>query len=381
MSKIRVLKATSFYQDFLDKEYFVCLYNEGLDYASNHRSLMDTCFGWSDFWKIHLEATGEFEMEETVINAEQLQKKWAKERNLEISEANWKQEVFTEQVKAFAPDVLFMQDIYHNSHFLHHIRKLVPSIKLIIGWDGILYHNKEVFKDCDIVMSCVDLSCNYYKQNGFKTYFYRFGFETGILDRLEKGNKKHPVSFVGSLVMGEGYHLNRFRMIANIARKTDIELWVASFNYQWRYLSKHQIRRLMDFKFEFVRNIHAVGKRNHGPVFGLPMYQVLFDSLITFNSHGDHNPVRAGNMRLYEATGSGACLLTDWKENLNEFFVPDQEVVTYKNDGEAIEKILYLLDHDEERKKIAMAGQKRTLENYSIRQTMVGVAELIKANL
>src|ERR1043166_4762805 len=133
----------------------------------------------------------------------------------------------------------------------------------------------------------------------------------------------------GSLVMGAGYHLGRFETIAHLARTTDIKLWIASFKYQWRYLSKHQIRRMMDLKFEFVRDMHAVGKKNQGPLFGLEMYQVLFDSLITFNSHGDNSPKKAANMRLYEATGVGTCLLTDWKENLNEFFEPDVEVVTY----------------------------------------------------
>jgi hypothetical protein len=381
MAKIRVLKATSFYQEFLDQFYFPRHYREELSYAENHRALMDMCFAWADFWKKHLEATGDFAMEELVMNAEKLQKKWASERKISIDENDWKHEIFLEQVKEFAPEVLIMQDIYHHTHFLDDIKKQVPSIRLVIGWDGINYNKMETYRACDIVMTCMQDTYEFYTSRGLKSYFYRFGFETSILDKLKKGNEKYPATFVGSLVMGEGYHLNRFQSIANMARKTNIQLWVASFNYQWRYLSKHQIRRLMDLRFEFVRNIHAVGKRNHGPVFGLDMYQVLSDSLITFNSHGDIQLSKAGNMRLFEATGVGACLLTDWKENLHEFFVPDVEVVTYRNYQEAIEKILYLQDHEEERKKIAAAGQKRTLENYSIRQTMLGVAELIKTNL
>lgn len=381
MSKIKILKATSYYQDFLDNVYFNRTFDKELSYTMNHRFLMDTCYGWSDFWKTNLESQGDFEVEETVINAEQLQKKWAQERNISYNADNWQQDLFAEQIKAFAPTVLVMQDVYHYAHYLKNLKKIVPSIKLIIGWDGILFHNKDTFESCDIVLSCVEDTCDYYKSYGFKTYFYRFGFETTILDKLKKRDEKYPVSFVGSLVMGEGYHLNRFKSIASIARKTDINIWAASFNYQWKLLSKHQIRRLMDFKFSFVQDVYSVGKRNRGGVFGLEMYQILFDSLITFNSHGDNSPTKAANMRLYEATGVGTCLLTDWKENLSDFFIPDTEVVTYKNYHEAIDKILYLLDNESERKKIALAGQKRTLENYSIRQTMVGITQLIKSHL
>ena len=43
-------------------------------------------------------------------------------------------------------------------------------------------------------------------------------------------------------------------------------------------------------------------------------------------------------MRLFEATGSGACLVTDWKENLGELFEPDVEVVTYRSVAECVKK-------------------------------------------
>ena len=39
----------------------------------------------------------------------------------------------------------------------------------------------------------------------------------------------------------------------------------------------------------------------------------------------------ANNMRLYEATGVGALLVTDWKENLGEMFEPGKEVVAYRS--------------------------------------------------
>jgi hypothetical protein len=42
------------------------------------------------------------------------------------------------------------------------------------------------------------------------------------------------------------------------------------------------------------------------------MYRVLECSKIVINHHGDVAPW-ANNLRLFEATGTGALLLTDWK--------------------------------------------------------------------
>ena len=381
MSKIKILKAATYYPDFITEVYLKKIYDQDASYAANHKKLMDTCCAWSDFWKVNLEALGGFDVEETVFNVEELQKKWAEENNVKYDQDNWKESIYTEQIKAFQPDVLVMQDMYHHAHYLTDIKKIVPSIKLIVGWDGILYHKKETFENCDLILSCVQDTCDYYNAYGFKTHFFKFGFETELLKRLEQNNPIYPVSFVGSLFLGPGYHQNRLKLISHIVSKVDMNIWAASFDYQWKLYSRHQIRRMMDFKFSLVYDIYNVAKRNKGMLFGIDMFQALHDTKITFNSHGENSPKKAANMRLFEATGVGTCLLTDWKENLNDFFEPDVEVVTYKSKDEAVDKIRYLLKNEAERKKIADAGQKRTLENYSYKMRMVEISDLIKSML
>ena len=381
MSKIKILKAATYYPDFISEVYLKKIFDPQLDYAANHKKLMDTCCAWSDFWKINLEALGEFEVQETVFNVEELQKKWAKENDFKYDQQDWKQSIYTEQIRVFQPDILVMQDMYHHAHYLTNLKKVIPSIKLIVGWDGILFHNKETFLDCDLILTCVQDTCDYYESFGFKTHFFKFGFETELLKKLKQNHEKYPVSFVGSLHLGPGYHLNRLKLISHIVSNVDMNIWAASFDYQWKLYSPHQIRRMMDFKFSLVYDIYKVAKRNKGMLFGIDMFQTLHDTKITFNSHGENSPKKAANMRLFEATGVGTCLLTDWKENLSDFFVPDVEVVTYKTKEEAVDKIKYLLNNEAERKKIADAGQKRTLENYSYQLRMIEIASLFKSML
>jgi len=121
--------------------------------------------------------------------------------------------------------------------------------------------------------------------------------------------------------------------------------------------------------------------RFHKPVFGLRYYEVLARSKVAFNSHIDCAEQYAGNMRLFEATGAGACLVTDRKHNLPEMFEPDVEVVTYGSVEECAEKVRYLLEHDSEREAIGAAGQRRVLRDHTFEKRAQSLDALIRQAL
>lgn len=73
----------------------------------------------------------------------------------------------------------------------------------------------------------------------------------------------------------------------------------------------------------------------------------------------------------------GACLLTDWKDNLPNLFEPDIEVVTYRSAEECIEKVRYLLEHEADRQAIAAAGQRRTLREHTYYHRVERLTEII----
>jgi spore maturation protein CgeB len=99
------------------------------------------------------------------------------------------------------------------------------------------------------------------------------------------------------------------------------------------------------------------------------------------NTHIDASAHSASNMRLYEATGVGSCLLTDWKNNLADLFEPGTEVVTYRSAAECIDKARYLLAHDEQRQRIAAAGQARTLRDHTVAQRVAQLHDLISERM
>jgi len=149
----------------------------------------------------------------------------------------------------------------------------------------------------------------------------------------------------------------------------------AGLKFVMPYLPKHQAY-LENQNHEKLRQVFArLHQMAKPPVFGLEMFGLLAQLKVSLNAHGP-SPF-ASNMRLYEATGVGTCLLTDLKPNLHTMFEPDTEVITYNSIEECIEKAQYLLDHESKRKEIAASGQRRTLRDHTFAQRAGQLHEII----
>jgi spore maturation protein CgeB len=86
-------------------------------------------------------------------------------------------------------------------------------------------------------------------------------------------------------------------------------------------------------------------------------------------------------MRLFEATGAGAMLITEAAPNLADYFEPGREVATYDGPADLMEKLRHYLEHDRERIAIATAGQQRTLRDHTYAQVMARLSEILEARL
>jgi len=369
MSKIKLLKASPFYHEYLIRFFEMHPELKGASYHVQYRALMDDVFGWADFWKTNLEETGNFEVCEVVTNAEPLQKRWAEEYNVSYDEKNWIQDILEAQIAEFKPDIFFAHD-YSNipPSFCKKVRGKY-NIHTIMGWDGVAQNNPAVYEECDLLLSCNESVVAFYKQHGFRSFFFPFGFETSILKKIREEAFLHEVTFSGSIVLGPNLHNQRIKFLSEVKDKIDVDMYVSGWSPR-SFLLPFRVQKLLQISFfEYLKILNMLFKSQKG-VFGLEMYQLLHNSRLTLNSHIDSSAQKTGNMRLFEATGTGTCLITDWKENLKDFFEPDTEVVMYRSAEECIEKIKYLVDHEKERKKIALAGQERTLREYSFKNRL-----------
>jgi spore maturation protein CgeB len=122
-------------------------------------------------------------------------------------------------------------------------------------------------------------------------------------------------------------------------------------------------------------------KRKHPPLYGMDMYKLFNNSKIVLNFHIGIAGEYAGNMRMFEVTGAGSCLLTDNKSNLSDLYEIGKEIVAYDNVQDCVSKAKWLLGNDGARKEIALAGQRRTLRDHTVETRCKQIIDIIKENL
>jgi spore maturation protein CgeB len=263
-------------------------------------------------------------------------------------------------------------------------------------------------KGCDFVMCCSPLFTERLTQLGIKAYLLPHAFEPSILQEIAANNFPHSdFLFIGSILSGTGYHglrqqvLDRLiaagieiDMYANIDRLLASDLWKQRLAYVSAQTLRHiGLERIAQFLpnikkglllNEFPRtlkNVDAIAQRTKPAIYGLEMFKALAHSSMAFNYHGDVAGEYAANIRLYEVTGVGSCLVTDWKKNLANYFDTETEVISFCSADECVEKVRWLLDHKEECASIAKRGQQRTLHDHTYQSRAAQLHEIIMKHL
>lgn len=406
---MKLMRLTTNYPIYIQKFYSENNYLVNYTYKQQYQILMADCFGWADFWTNAFKSLN-YEVWEPVANAEIQQKQWANENFIKYNESNWILEITLKQVVYFKPDILLIND-YHTFtyNFLELVKEKVPSIRMIIGWCGAPFKDEKVFKAYDLILTNLPIHYKNFRNKGFYCEKMNHAFDPRILDKLSTTNKKENFTFVGSIVRGEGFHNERLELLNYLIEKTDLKIFSDVFpkNIQEYEILEKKIfwnqvfKYLLPYRFSLTRKlkikifnkfgidiIHKniiesmypkklISKTEPG-LYGLSMYQKLKDSLITLNQHIDISKGSSNNMRLFEATGVGALVLTDWSEDLKDLFEDDFEIVTYKSKSELIDKLNYLRENPRVLEEISKRGQARTLKENKISDRANWLDRIIK---
>jgi spore maturation protein CgeB len=407
---LKLVKLSTAYPIYLERIYRSKPGLAGKIYSQQQAEIFADAFGTYDSWTSALKSLG-YEVTEILANARPLQRAWAGENDVSSGGSNWFYHVAASQIKQARPDILLLTD-YNNfpGPWIENLRTLVPSIKLVIVWCGAPFSGHSVFTASDLVLTCIPELRERFRKLGFCSEHIDHAFNPSVLERLDADTDSGPdFTFVGQINRQNDFHYDREKLLLQLLKNTPLKIFSPSselglrdeFMASLRIGAYDLVRLARGAKIpdSFLAGIPGISSaarwtgrprmpvnrdlKEHllPPVFGLEMYQLLADSKITLNSHIDISPRSASNMRLFEATGVGTCLLTDWKENLGDLFEPDVEVVTYRSASECAEKVHYLLRHPEEREAIACAGRKRTLSDHTINQRMVELDGLIRQRI
>jgi spore maturation protein CgeB len=259
------------------------------------------------------------------------------------------------QIEEFRPDVVINQDVFHVDTVL--VRRIKAIGKpIMIGQVGVEPPRGVDWSVYDLMLSQLQSIVNVFRAQGVRSAINHLAFEPSILAGLpDVPAQDIDISFVGSI---SSDHRQRIALLEAVAARHDLKLWG---NLPNALPAGSPLRRCFQ-----------------GEVWGQDMYQVLRRSRVTLNSHIDFAGNEAGNMRLFEATGVSAFLLTDFKDSLNTLFAPDREVAVWRSIDECLAAVdRYLADHDS-RDRIARAGQARTMAQHTYHRRASEILALVQ---
>ena len=368
---MKILFVDTYYDKFLKSFYKNNPNLKKNEYEYQLNNILKSNFGTSDCYSYYFKKNN-WESKDIIVNCISIQKEWAKEKDFRSSKFGLKiphkffklpligqklsnltglLEIAKEQIKLFKPDILYCQDLsFFPYEILLEIKK-ENNIRLIVGQIACPLPPKKFLKPYDLIITSFPHFVDRLRKEGKNCDYLKIGFDNRILSKINPCIRDIKFSFVGGI---SKYHNSALENIEYLVSKGNLKV----YGYGARNLP-----------------INSVIRRNHnGEKWGLEMYNILSRSKISFNRHIDVSANYANNMRLYEATGMGSLLLTDQKDNLNELFEIDREIVTYTCKEEALEKYKYLINNPKEITKIAKSGQLRTIKDHTYE---VRIKELI----
>jgi spore maturation protein CgeB len=269
------------------------------------------------------------------------------------------------QIEDHDAEVVYLQDL---SFFRRsHLDLLRGQSRLVVGQIASGMPAEELVRGFDLVLTSFPHYPERFRSIGVDSEYLPIAFYVRVLDRLRgegvepnpAADRPHGAVFVGGLdpdVHGAGLEL-----LERVARELPLEVW--------------------GYGGERLPAGSALRRAYRGDAWGIEMYRVLATSRIAVNRHIRFAEGFANNMRLFEATGVGALLLTEDAPNLGDLFEPGREVVSYDGPEDLMEKLGHYLGHDDQRREIAAAGQARTLREHTYANLMTRLAGILEARL
>lgn len=342
---------------------------------SDHLSLLQ------HYYPVHLNTFSTY-MEEIghkcdviVSDLESLQKSWANERNISYGNTNWKEDILMEQIITLNPEIIVFQGYLPLSGWVvSRLKNFVPSLRKIVVRNGCTSNIKD-YRGIDLILGCTPHIVNYFLKKGIKSELLYYHFDDNILEEVSKPSllytpdiEKFDLSFVGYSGYGSNQHYTRYNFLEKLVHENNITMWL---------FENIPIGSSLNSKITPLLKKYPASCRN--AVMGLDMYNVFKNSIATLNIHGDSRFDCVGNMRMFEATGMGTCLVTDSGKNMCDLFEPNEEVVTYNSIDECIEKLTFLRNNKKYAKEIGKRAQQRVLKFHTLKNRCILMNDYLQA--
>ncbi len=349
----KILFVDTYYPDFI-KSIPIYRSDPRKTYAAELQRILDMGFGTSDSYSRHLRALG-WDCIDVIANHGGLAQLWAEERRM----TDWTlKSVLVAQIAEYQPDIIFMQDL---SFLAPAELRALKRNHILAGQCSCPMPSVDRIQQFDLLLTSFPHYVDHFSVMGVAAHYVPLAFDETMLNRVKSetaGERIHDCVFIGGV--GTPSHWNYgMQVLDAIAR----EIPTSKF---WGY------------GYELLPDSSPIRQNWQGPAWGLDMYKILAQSKIVINRHGEVAQNYANNMKMFESTGMAAALVTDYKNNLRDFFNGD-EVIGYTSPSGAVSVVKELLRDEETRRSVANSGQSRTLRDHTYTVRMKQVSEILEA--
>ncbi|MBO4704781.1 MAG: glycosyltransferase family 1 protein [Spirochaetaceae bacterium] len=365
-----MIEITTVYQSYLDFFYKKYPEVQSYSYTQQLSALLNDFNAECDFLHKELNKMG-IESNIYFFNCELLQKRWKNEfKNSDLFS------ILLKQLQEEKPDILLISDLpAFTEQQLKLLKSTLGKRTKFVAW-----HFTTVNSDFSTKSKYIDefytgskYFVNLLKDHCKSVKLLYHAFSPLVLQKLENQKTSSNCLFCGSIFLSENIHLNRIDLFSSLINS---DITFDFFGEVYGSLSpsslKAKMKSLLKRRSAITKTrqkTEQLLKRIKQPSsYGIEYYQILKNHNICLNLHSPISGSGAGNMRMFEVTGVGSCLVTDYKSENIDLFKPDDEIIVYEDFEELIEKLSWLKNHPDDLKKISIAGQKRTLSTHTYKQ-------------
>jgi hypothetical protein len=430
MSIVRLVGLTS--KSFVQAAYRSNPALQFLDAIEQQKYFFANDSVFNDYFDLRMRELG-IECQSVVHDVQNIRDAWTRTSDFELS-GNSNLDLLRAVIRRFNANVIFEQSAgLLDKHMVLKLKAEFPNLVLVaahiaslVNFENYSEHDV-VFVGCEsFVMPMKSVGCR-------KVFFLRHGFDVRLANKYESPERSIDMSFVGNSGFRNSSYWSRYKYLDRLSGSGLLQNWsipnqldsdarprmfsfrtmlgASIFNivklnigvlsslairlcgialvpedfrnfitkrlgrYSNDYQQLKQVAFPLNWRFPRIPFYVRDSDRSNPQVFGSEMLRVLGRSKITFHRRADLVDGCAGAMRLFEATGMGAMLLTDEDSDIDLVFEPGIEVVTYSSYEDCVEKIRYYLEHESERELIAAKGQERTMKEHSLDSRYSFIAE------
>ena len=284
-----------------------------------------------------------------------VQKLWARENGMPSGAS--REDILLAQIEAHRADVFYNTDpMTFPSKF---VRRLPATVKHRIAWRAAPSGTTD-FSAYDLLV------CNFpgilagYRRAGLRAAYFAPAFDPEMSPYATNVERPIDVAFVGSFSRHHGRRTEILMAVAELSGRHNVAIHLD--DSRLTNLAEGRLGQLLlPSRFRRPAVLRRIAKP---PVFGRDLYTLLSRSKIVVNAAIDMAGTDRGNIRCFEAVGTGALLLSD-AGCYPEGMIDHSTMRTYADASGLSSTIGSLLAAEAERAAIAKCGHEMVANLYS----------------